>query len=192
MPVNIVKSPEGEKYWGEAKKAAKKQYPDLESKDKDRFYAVVMTIYKNMCKNKGCAVKKESMSSLLNRLEESVNLDLPKTYKDWLLNEPSDRVSADFTKKAVNVLNTAMKDAAVELTKSMRRRKMHGIFVEKDEGKVLSWVWKKYIKPIFDNKIYDIVGFGEPEPRVLAGQKLINVIKDFYGITGWTNLGDYI
>ena len=192
MPVNVVKSKEGEKYWGEAKKAVKKQYPDLESKDKDRFYAVVMSIYKNMCKNKGCAVKKESMSFLLNRLEESVSLDLPKTYKDWLLNEPSDRVSADFTKKAVNVLNTAMKDAAVELTKSMRRRKMHGIFVEKDEGKVLSWVWKKYIKPIFDNKIYDIVGFGEPEPRVLAGQKLINVIKDFYGITGWTNLGDYI
>ena len=192
MPVNVVKSKEGEKYWGEAKKAVKKQYPDLESKDKDRFYAVVMSIYKNMCKNKGCAVKKESMSFLLNRLEESVSLDLPKTYKDWLLNEPVDKERFTLTKEAVIELNKAVKMAASSLMMDMKKRKMNGVFVEKDEGEVLGKVWKKYIKPVLNDNKYESVGFEEPEPRVLAGQKLINVIKDFYGITGWTNLGDYL
>ena len=183
MPSSVVKNLEDEKYWKEAKRVTREQYPDLESKDKNRFYAVVMSIYKNMCKNKGCAVKKESMSSLLNRLEESVNLDLPKTYKDWLLNEPIDKERSTLTKEAVVELNKAVKMAASSLMKDMRKRKMNGVFVEKDEGEVLGKVWKKYINPVLNDNKYESVGFGEPEPRVLAGQKLINVIKDFYGIT---------
>ena len=202
MPSSVVKNLEDEKYWKEAKRVTREQYPDLESKDKNRFYAVVMSIYKNMCKNKGCAVKgvkttkepNESMSLILGRLEllESIRLDLPKTYKDWLLYDPADKDSADLTKKAVSELNLAVKTAASYLLKDMKNRKMNGVFVEKDEGEVLSKVWKKYVKPVLNNKSYESVGFGDPEPRVLAGQKLIDIIKEFYGVKGWTSLGDYI
>lgn len=193
MPANVVKNLEGEKYWKEAKKVAKEQYPDLESKDSDRFYAVVMSIYKNMCKNKSCAVK-ESMSSILGRIElwESVRLDLPKTYKEWLLYDPADKDAVSLTKDAVSDLNSAVKLAASYLMKNMKKRKMNGVFIEKDEGEILSKAWKKYVKPVLNNKSYESIGFKNPEPRILAGQKLINVIKNFYGVTGWTNLGDYI
>lgn len=47
MPANIVK-PGQEGKWARAKAAAHEQYPGMEQKDKDRFYSVVTTIFKNM------------------------------------------------------------------------------------------------------------------------------------------------
>jgi hypothetical protein len=45
MPVGVVRTMEDEIAWERAKAAARKQYPDLTG---DRFYRVVMTIYKKM------------------------------------------------------------------------------------------------------------------------------------------------
>ncbi len=45
MPAGFVKD---EAAWDKAKAAARKQYPDLG--ESDRFWAIVMTIYKNMTK----------------------------------------------------------------------------------------------------------------------------------------------
>jgi hypothetical protein len=45
MPVGVVHTMEDEIAWERAKAAARKQYPDLTG---ERFYRIVMTIYKKM------------------------------------------------------------------------------------------------------------------------------------------------
>ena len=45
MPVNVVKTAEEEIAWERAKARAREQYPDLTG---ERFYKIVMTIYKKM------------------------------------------------------------------------------------------------------------------------------------------------
>jgi hypothetical protein len=196
MPVGAIRGPEAEKTWSMAKAAAKKQYPGLESKDKDKFFAIVMTIYKSMCKNKSCSPKRESMSVILGRLELIESRTLPSTYEGWLLNEPVDRDSAALTKRAIGELRMAVKEASAELLKGMKERAKNvgrGVLkISKDDGIALSKVWKKHVQPVLDNGKYEPVGFLYPEPRVIAGQKLIDVIKEFYGVKGFTNLGDYI
>jgi len=45
MPVNVVRTREEEIAWGRAKARAREEYPDASG---DRFYRIVMTIYKKM------------------------------------------------------------------------------------------------------------------------------------------------
>ncbi len=45
MPVNVVRTAEEEILWERAKERASEQYPDLQG---DRFWRVVMAIYKKM------------------------------------------------------------------------------------------------------------------------------------------------
>lgn len=45
MPVNVVKSYEDEIAWERAKERAREEYPDASG---DRFYRIVMAIYKKM------------------------------------------------------------------------------------------------------------------------------------------------
>ena len=195
MPAGAIRGRNAERIWKKATVVAREQYPGLKSKDSDRFYAIVMTIYKSMCKNKACSPKREGMSGILSRIElvES-RVAIPKDYRGWLLHEPVDSVSADFTKKAVGLLRSAVMKAAKELEAGMKDRAGGGgkNFDSEVEGRALSDVWRKHVKPVLDDKRYDSVGFREPEPRVIAGQKLIDIIKGFYGIKGWTDLGDYI
>ncbi|GEM_PF-6170634 len=47
MPAAVVKSPADEKKWTKAKEIVKKQYPDVNEGD-DRFYALVMGVFKQM------------------------------------------------------------------------------------------------------------------------------------------------
>ncbi|HCK99512.1 MAG TPA: hypothetical protein DHW42_05330, partial [Candidatus Marinimicrobia bacterium] len=49
MPTNLVKTDKDEKLWQKAKAIARKQYKV--SEDSDRFYAIVMGIYKKMSKS---------------------------------------------------------------------------------------------------------------------------------------------
>jgi len=46
MPVNVVKNKRDEGLWERAKALAHKNYPNLEEGDK--FFSIVMTIYKNL------------------------------------------------------------------------------------------------------------------------------------------------
>lgn len=45
MPVSVVRSAEDEIAWERAKERAREQYPDVTG---DRFYRIVMAIYKKM------------------------------------------------------------------------------------------------------------------------------------------------
>ncbi len=45
MPVNVVRTPEEEAAWERAKEIARAEYPDARG---DRFYRIVMGIYKKM------------------------------------------------------------------------------------------------------------------------------------------------
>jgi hypothetical protein len=45
MPVNVVKTAEQEEAWERAKEIARAEYPDAEG---ERFYRIVMGIYKKM------------------------------------------------------------------------------------------------------------------------------------------------
>jgi len=78
LPQGVIKGPDAESSWKAAVAAAQEQYPGLKSKDSDRFYAIVMTIYKKMCKNKSCTPKSEGMGSLLRRIEESAREHISK------------------------------------------------------------------------------------------------------------------
>ena len=45
MPVNVVRTPEDEIGWERAKERAREEYPEATD---DRFYRIVMAIYKKM------------------------------------------------------------------------------------------------------------------------------------------------
>lgn len=80
MPASSIQGKDSEKYWREARRAADEQYPGLEKKDKERYFATVMTIYKSMCKNKACSPKMESekvesLSDMLSRLESKEGVE---------------------------------------------------------------------------------------------------------------------
>jgi hypothetical protein len=78
-----VKGKDGEKAWAKAKAAAKKQYPGVEQSDPDKFYAIVTTIYKNICKSPDydCRIGEEietrtHMRHLIERLERIGNPEM--------------------------------------------------------------------------------------------------------------------
>jgi hypothetical protein len=50
MPVNVVRTPEEEQAWERAKEIARAEYPDAEG---ERFYRIVMGIYKRMVHYRG-------------------------------------------------------------------------------------------------------------------------------------------
>ena len=50
MPVNVVRTPEQEQVWERAKEIARAEYPDAEG---ERFYRIVMGIYKKMVHYRG-------------------------------------------------------------------------------------------------------------------------------------------
>lgn len=204
MPVGVIKGPDSEIMWNRAKEAAKEQYPGLKGKDKSRFYAIVMTIYKNMCTKHNCIPKAESdMSMILNRLElfesysdlEDPNKDsLPKNYVGWQLQEPLTPEERNIMSDAVKDLNSSMKTGMRELKKWMESVNIDVSTRDgmSEAGKKLSEVWGKHIKPVIGNEKYKSTGISDAEPIYEAGQRLIDFIKKYYGLTGWTSLGDYI
>lgn len=131
------------------------------------------------------------MKRLLELLESK---GLPRTYRGWMLYDPVDKASADVTKKAVSDLAAGVKKAKSAILSELKSapKGETRAFSDKVDGELLSRAWRKHVKPVFDDKKYKNVGFSEPEPRVIAGQALIDTIKGFYGIKGFTNLGDYI
>lgn len=50
MP-SFIKGKDGERAWSKAKRIIGKQYPKID-KDSDRFYRLVTTVYKSVCKSK--------------------------------------------------------------------------------------------------------------------------------------------
>ena len=71
MPAGVLKGPKAEEIWARAKRIASEGEPGLEANNPDKFYAIVMTIYKAICKKHGCSPSEERMERLLGRLEIS-------------------------------------------------------------------------------------------------------------------------
>lgn len=76
MPTGAIKGPKAEEVWTRSKRVASEGYPNLESSNPDRFYAITMSIYKAICKKHGCSPSEERTERLLGRLELSEAVDL--------------------------------------------------------------------------------------------------------------------
>jgi len=192
MPSSAIKGPEAEKTWDKAKEAAKKQYGNIEKSNPDKFFALTMTIYKSMCTKHNCSPKDESMSSLIMRLELTealtAKLNLPKDYIEWQLVGSDDN---GMNKEAVKDLNNAMKKASSDILKVIKLQEKETEPYDEDVlGKAIAKAFKKHLESIM--KKHSDVGANDTEPRYEAIQRLIDFVKGYYGITGWTNLGDYI
>jgi hypothetical protein len=59
MPSGIVKTPEDEKAWEDAKRIVREQYPGREESDSDSFYALVTTVFKSVQKGRKKKAKEE-------------------------------------------------------------------------------------------------------------------------------------
>lgn len=70
MPSGAIKGPGAEEIWKRAKDIISQEYPGTEKSDPNKYYALVMTVYKSICKKHGCTpAREEKMSHLLGRLE---------------------------------------------------------------------------------------------------------------------------
>jgi|GEM_PF-3695728 len=91
MPANFVRTPDGEKAWKKAKGIVAKEYgAGLEKSDPDKFYSLVTTIYKNVCKSpdfdcwisKAEAAEPGTMGVLI---EEKITQEWIKGVRKWWL-----------------------------------------------------------------------------------------------------------
>ena len=64
MPVNVVKTRDDEVAWERAKERAREEYPDLTG---ERFYRVVMTIFKKMTHRESRPEKERAVTSSRRR-----------------------------------------------------------------------------------------------------------------------------
>lgn len=68
MPANLVKGPDGEEAWKKAMSIVRDQYPDLDPDggDSDRFYALVTTVYRSVCKSDKYSCTDSSEESVMD------------------------------------------------------------------------------------------------------------------------------
>lgn len=185
MPSNSISGSESEKYWKKAKAAADEEYPGLKASDPDRYYATVMSIYKNMCKNNDCSPKAESMGVGMSVLLERLERWKTKPIDWWQLFSFDDPKMAKKAHDAVADLNGAMSTATKKLM-----GKLPDEYDEEGVGSAIGWVYRKYVKPV--QKDYVEVGALDTEPSMAAIQWLIDAVKKYYGIKGRTDIADYI
>jgi len=191
MPNSAIKGKDSEKVWGNARSAADKQYPGLSSKDPDKYYAIVMTIYKKMCTKHSCTPKSESLESVLERLEmlEGVSgavLKSPKGARGWVLYDDNPKAA----KEAAKDLSNGLARAASDIAKWMKKNPAKPADFDKTVGKILGQAWGKHMSPRFEK--YRGLGADDTETRYVGAQALIDMIKSFYGVKGYTSLGDWI
>lgn len=105
----------------------------------------------------------------------------------WSLLAVGDGAKDGEVDKAVKALNIAMAKAEGQLKKEMA--KIH-TFDADEIGPKAGEIFGKIVEPIL--KKHKQVGSNDTEPRYVAVQGLINMVKKHYGIKGWTMLGDYI
>jgi hypothetical protein len=124
-------------------------------------------------------------SELLNRLEESKGGWKSMSAEDWELYTSVGDVKK-LSKKAAGELNKAMTAISREVEKTADKRP----YEEEWWAKQLGYLYDKHIKPL--EKKYRETGITDTEPHYHIAQGMIDMVKSFYGIQGWTDLGDYI
>jgi hypothetical protein len=93
-------------------------------------------------------------------------------------------------------LNAAAKRAGDSLLKTLRTPEYKDLDPDyrkedlKKVGALLASTWSKILYPVMAK--YSDYGATDSEPRYHGGQYLVDVIKAFYGLGGFINLGDYI
>jgi hypothetical protein len=192
MPASI-KGSDAEKVWARANKVASEQYPGLKSKNPDKFYAIVMTIYKSMCTKNACTPKAESrsrsMKEMIEELQmESKGLVIPSGVKGWSLYGGESPEENKRNREAVKDLNAAMRKASNEVYKKISKE-ISG-YVERDVGRAIGGAMRRYVFPVMER--YSDRGADDTEPKYIAVQAVIDMVKKFYEIEGFTNLGDYV
>lgn len=192
MPSNAISGPDAEKIWDRASEQASNQYGNLKVSNPDKFYSIVMSIYKNMCTKHNCTPKNESDMSMVLRKLELLESSVPK------INYPSDprgyqlyaaddsAVSKKRLGLAVSAINSAIKKASLDIWAVIKK----GAYDEDIAGEAIGKAWKKHIFPVL--KSYSDVGASDTEAKAETAQKLIDFVKKHYDLRGWTNLGDYI
>lgn len=192
MPESL-KGPDAEKIWARASKQAMDQYPGLKSKDPDRFYALVMTIYKSMCTKHACMPKAESRSRSMKEMIEDLQMEskglvVPKGIKGWSLYEGESPEANKRNREAVKDLGSALKRAAGDVYRKISKE-IDG-YVEERVGKAIGVAMRRHVFPVMEK--YADRGADDAEPRYVAVQSVIDMVKEFYGIDSFTGLGDYI
>lgn len=136
-----------------------------------------------------------STVDLLGRLEEAKGPKISwknKSAAEWELYTYSTDKGPDVSDKkkeakaAASALNKAMKVIAKEISKLV----VEHSYDEAWWSKKLGALHTKYIRPV--EKKYGDTGITDTEPNYHVGQGMIDMVKNWYGIKGWTNLGDWL
>ncbi len=130
------------------------------------------------------------MKEILNRLDEAKEKKPKKeslykwkdlTARNWELYSDMKGVG-----KAARAMNAAMRKAYKVIEKDLGKYK----YDEAEWGKRLAAVYYKHVEPVM--RKHSSFGAYDSEPRYHVMQGLISIVKDWYGIDGWTGMGDYI
>jgi len=114
----------------------------------------------------------------------------PRSIDDWqIFSEPGAGVAA-------KALSAALKKSQTVLLRTLKGPGYKHLEPDHDDGQETKVA--KLIGQIFDKHMYPVMlkfddfGAADSEPRYVGAQGLINVAKKFYGMTGWTSLGDHL
>ena len=128
-----------------------------------------------------------STSELLNRLEEAAPKIVWKSLSadDWEL-YTIDAEHKKASRKAASALNKAMKTVAKEVGKLAAKNPYN----EEFWGKKIAALYAKHVRPV--QREHSDTGAQDTEPHYHIAQGMVDMVKNWYGITGWTDLGDWI
>jgi hypothetical protein len=105
----------------------------------------------------------------------------------WKLYDPETAADEKKTKKAVSALNSAMKKFQKAVRKALSKVPEYDT---KTAGPIGGELYDKIIGPVHSK--FRSVGADDTPVREISTLAAIQMVKDVYGKTGWTKLGDYI
>lgn len=120
--------------------------------------------------------------------EASKNVWSPKMdHEGWKLYDPDTDADVAKTKKAVSALNSALSKFQKAVRKDLAKIPEYDTKVV---GPIAGELYNKIIAPVHSK--YRSVGADDTPVREVSVLAAIQMVKDVYGKTGWTKLGDHI
>jgi len=105
----------------------------------------------------------------------------------WELYEPETKAQVAKTAKAVTALNGAMSKFQKAVRKDLAKITEYDTKVA---GPIAGALYDKLIDPVHSK--YRSIGADDTPVREISVLAAIQMVKDVYGKTGWSKLGDYI
>jgi len=123
------------------------------------------------------------------KLEEAQSKGWTKgaDWQFWNLYEPEGKADIAKTDKAVSALNSAMAKFQKAVRKDLADIPEYDTKVV---GPIAGKLYDKIIDPVHGK--FDSVGSDDTPVREVSILSAIQMVKDIYGKTGWTKLGDHI